>query len=268
MSTVRLVSVSGRVATVALLAFFLSAPASAEICIDVNLRLDEGEPPAAIVESMKDEAASIWEPYGVWFRWEATPSHAHCAWTEASFDVLFDQHPQPGRSSKGILGSTHLALRAIDHVPIHIDREATEELLGSASIGQLARLLGRTSFGLEDVGRALGRVLAQEGGHVLLAVRDHQSRGLMRPTFGAEDLLEPPRRFYNLSPAEVTRLRLRERALNVSASQQTHDRPVTSMAQGRKDPCFERTFARHRGSTCCVQRLAHAGLDGCQMNRD
>lgn len=221
MSTVRLVTVSGRVVTVALLALFMSNQAFAQICIDMNVRLGESEPPAAIVESMKDETASIWEPYGVWFRWGATPTHAHCAGTQASFDVLFDQHTQPGRSSRKILGSTHLAVRAIEHVPIHIDREATEELLRSASVGQLARLLGRTSFGHGDVGRALGRVLAHEVGHVLLAVRDHQTRGLMRPTFGAKDLLEPQRRFYTLSPAEVTRLRVRERALNVNASQQT-----------------------------------------------
>jgi hypothetical protein len=68
-------------------------------------------------------------------------------------------------------------------------------------------------------------------GHVLLAVRDHQPRGLMRPTFGAEDLLEPQRRFYTLSPGEVTRLRQRERALNVIASQQTPDSPATSIAR-------------------------------------
>jgi hypothetical protein len=219
MSSVHLVIVSGRVATVALLALFMSGQAFAEMCVDMNLRLDKGEPPAALVESMKNEATSIWESYGVWLQWRATPSLARCVGMQASFDVLLDQHPRPARSSTEILGSTHLALRAIDHVPIHIDREATEELLGSLSIGQLARLLGRASFGSEDVGRALGRVLAHEVGHVLLAVRDHQPRGLMRPTFGAEDLLEPQLRFYTLSPAEVTRLRQRERALNVSASQ-------------------------------------------------
>ena len=129
MSSVRLVIVSGRVAMVALLVLFMSSHAFAEICIDMNLRLDEREPPAAIVESMKNEATAIWEPYGVWFRWEATPSLAQCVWTQASFDVLFDQHPQPGKSFNLILGRTHLALRAIDHLPIHIDREATEELL-------------------------------------------------------------------------------------------------------------------------------------------
>src|SRR5688572_21972819 len=208
MNTVRHRSVSTRVAWVALLASFMSAPTFAETCVDMNLRFDEREPHPALIESMKNEAASIWGSYGVWFRWPATPNPTGCAWAHASFDVLFDgEHRRPAWSLKTILGSTQLGLRAIDHVPIHIDREATEELLGSASVGQLARLLGRASFGPEDVGRALGLVLAHEVGHVLLAVRDHQPRGLMRPTFGAADLLEPQRGFYTLSPAEVTRLR-------------------------------------------------------------
>jgi hypothetical protein len=219
MSSVLHRSVSIRIATVALLALLMSAPTFAETCIDMNLRFDEREPPTALIESMKHEAASIWKSYGVWFRWPATPNAAGCAWAHASFDVLLErQYLRRAWSSKPILGRTWLALRAIDHVPILIDRGATEELLGSASAGERIRLLGRTSFGPEDVGRALGRVLAHEVGHILLAVRDHQPRGLMRPTFRAEDLLEPHRRFYTLSPGEVTRLRQRERALGVSAS--------------------------------------------------
>ena len=252
MSTVRHRSVSTRVALVALLASFMSAPTFAETCVDMNLRFDGREPHPALIESMKNEAASIWESYGVWFRWPATPNPAGCAWAHASFDVLFDgEHRRPAWSLKTILalGSTQLALRAIDHVPIHIDREATEELLGSASVGQLARLLGRASFGPEDVGRALGRVLAHEVGHVLLAVRDHQPRELMRPTFGAADLLEPQRRFYTLSPGEVTRLRQRERELGVSASQRTHDCPATSEARAAAD-------AVRSPSACSVLRLS------------
>jgi hypothetical protein len=232
MIIVHLALVSGRIATGALLALFMSGQAFAEICIDMNLRLDERRKPAALVESMKNEATSIWEPYGVRFQWDATTSLAQCAWTHASFEVLLDYpHRRPTRSSKTILGSTHLALRAIDHVPIRIDREATEDLLGSMHVEQYARLLGRSSFGPTDVGRALGRVLAHEVGHVLLAARDHQPRGLMRPTFVAQDLLNPQRGLYTLSPAEVIRLRQRERALNVIASEGTDDCSMTSMAR-------------------------------------
>jgi hypothetical protein len=220
MNILRLVIVSARVATLAFVTLFAPGQASAALCIDMHVRLEGRTPSAALVESMKNEAASIWEPYGVWFRWEASTSVAQCAWTDASFEVRLDYPTRRlPESRKTVLGSTHLALRAIDHVPIHIDRDATEGLLGSASVGQLVRVLGRLKFGPEDVGRAIGRVLAHEVGHVLLAVREHKSRGLMRPSFGVEDLLEPERRFYSLSSAEVTRLRQRERVLHVSGAE-------------------------------------------------
>lgn len=204
-------------ATVALAALFTSSEASGEICIDMNLRFDERDSAGALVESMASEAASIWESYGVRLQWRATPGPARCAWTQASFDVLLDP-PSPGaRSSKVILGSTYLAPGVIDHVPIHVDRRATERVLGSLAFDQLARLLGRAGVDPSDVGRAMGRVLAHEIGHVLLATRDHQPGGLMRAAFIAADLLTPDRHSYRLSPAEVTRLRQRERALSHSS---------------------------------------------------
>jgi hypothetical protein len=45
-----------------------------------------------------------------------------------------------------------------------------------------------------------------------IAVAAHQSRGLMRESFLAEDLIRPQRRPYTLSEAEVARLREREHA--------------------------------------------------------
>ena len=202
-----------RIAPVVCLALVIPGSAFAGICVDMHLRLDQRQPPAAIVSSMQAEASRIWAPYGVWLQWAPTPSSADCGEARPSFVVQFDRRTEPGAWSKGILGSTHLAPGAIDHVAIQIDREATRALLGSANVGQLARLLGRPSFGPDDEGRALGRVLAHEVGHVLLAVRDHQRRGLMRAAFGVEDLLEQRRPFYALSPPEVARLNQREGAL-------------------------------------------------------
>jgi hypothetical protein len=253
MSTVSLVITSARVAAVALLALFIPGSVSAEICIDINSRFDEREPPPALVVAMKKEAASIWEPYGVWLQWGLTAGRARCACTQASFDVLLDRPPARRTGSfTTVLGSTQLAVRAIEHAPVYIDREATEALLGSLTVEQRIRLLRRYSAGPGDVGRALGRVLAHEVGHVLLAVRNHPPRGLMRSTFFAEDLLTPQRDSYTLSPAEVTRLRQRERALNTIASDQTRGWPVTSMARATAD-------ALRSPSACSVPALSHTG---------
>ena len=205
-----------RIAALALLAVFMASQASAEICVYMDLRFGKREQPPALIESMTQEAASIWEPYGVRFEWRAAQSPSRCSCTQASFTVLLDhQHPRSsGFSLPTTLGSTRLVPRAIEQAPIYIDREATEELLGSLGVGQLAPLLGRSSVGPADVGRALGRILAHEVGHVLLADRDHQPRGLMRKGFGAGDLLTPERGAYGLLPADVARLGQREQTLN------------------------------------------------------
>lgn len=218
MTTDCLAILSVRVATMALLVLFMSSQAAAEICIDVDLRFKEREPSAALVDSMKKEAASIWESYGVRFEWAATTSLTRCEWAQASFDVLIDHdNPHHARTSKIVLGSTSLTRRAIDH-PIYIDRGAIQDLLDSLPGDQLARVIGRPTTGPADVGRALGRVLAHEVGHVILDARDHQPRGLMRPTFLPDDLVRPARDAYTLSAHEVARLRQRELDLNASAS--------------------------------------------------
>ncbi len=217
MNSTRLVVRSGRVAAAALLALVVSSPAAGEICIDVHARFTERQPPRALVESMKKEAASIWESYGVRLEWAATTSRGRCERAHASFDVLIDRrNPHPARSSKIVLGSTSLTRRAVDH-PIYIDREAIQAVVDSIPTDTLLRALGRPTADPGDVGRALGRVLAHEVGHVILDARDHQPRGLMRPTFLPGDLVRPGRDAYTLSDDEVTRLRQRELDLDASA---------------------------------------------------
>jgi len=59
------------------------------------------------------------------------------------------------------------------------------------------------------VGRALGRVLAHELGHYLLASRSHARTGLMRPEFRADQLIGLSRNGFALSETEMPLLRLR-----------------------------------------------------------
>jgi hypothetical protein len=49
------------------------------------------------------------------------------------------------------------------------------------------------------IGRALGRVIAHEIGHILFESRQHASTGLMRATHRAADLIEPPRASFQLA---------------------------------------------------------------------
>ena len=69
------------------------------------------------------------------------------------------------------------------------------------------------------IGRALGRVLAHEIGHYLLASRVHAHDGLMRPEFRSDQLVEPSRQGFTLSESLVPTLRVRLAQL---AAEQRH----------------------------------------------
>src|SRR5262245_9311158 len=168
---------------------------------------------------MQNEASSIWNRYGVTLWWPGEADPLTCPRVHGSFDVLVDrQAAVRGPSGTIVLGSTRMAVATIEHAPIHLDREAMEGMLAALPADRLVPLLGRPRLGPADVGRALGRVLAHEIGHVVLGAPSHQTWGLMRPSFIAEELGGRLRRGYTLSASEVERLRQRERLLSRSAS--------------------------------------------------
>ena len=82
-------------------------------------------------------------------------------------------------------------------------------MLDSLTVEELTGTIGRPSVGPRDLGRALGRVLAHEIGHVLLGLPSHQPHGLMRRAFHPLDMVNPLRASYDLSPLERARLRHR-----------------------------------------------------------
>ena len=148
-------------------------------------------------------------------QWQTDSSEAPCSAVEASFDVIVARHHSPlaVESAGVVLGSTHLQLTSVDHAPIHIDYDATRRTLESLTEPRMVALAGHAGIDSPGMGRALGRVLAHEIGHVLLAAPNHQANGLMRPSFLPEDLVSLQRWSFTLSIGEVTRLRQREQIL-------------------------------------------------------
>jgi hypothetical protein len=57
--------------------------------------------------------------------------------------------------------------------------------------------------------RALGRAVAHEVGHYLLASKAHEPTGLMRARFGTTDLMDRSPKTFALSPADLLRLEQR-----------------------------------------------------------
>jgi hypothetical protein len=205
-------SPAARVATLVVLALCASTRSTEAMCVDVSLQFRGGKPPPTLVESMKEEADWIWGTYGVHIGWPTANGTRGCAQPQVSLDVLVDL--RRSWRPKFVLGSTRLTPSPIRHASIHIDYEAIEQLLQSLNAGHISQQPGRLNTAPVDLGRAVGRVLAHEIGHVVLAAPNHQSHGLMRTSFLAEDLVTPARWTYTLSEAEVARLRERELALN------------------------------------------------------
>jgi hypothetical protein len=209
-----------RLAGAVLCLLLIAGEAAAEICIDVDLRFAGPAPSAVTVRAMRNETSAIWEPYGVHLQWSPARDATRCPRVQGSFDVLVESRPSPaaGASRSSVLGSTYLAPAGIHRAPIHIDYDATERLVEFVSASRLTTVLGYSDAGPADVGRALGRVLAHEIGHVVLGASCHQAWGLMRSRFEAGDLVARQRGAFTLSRREIERLRQRERVLNGDAN--------------------------------------------------
>jgi hypothetical protein len=187
-------------------AFLWATRAEAGICIDIDLHVGVQQVSRDLPAALKREATAIWAPYGVDLRW----SPHECAVEDASFEVWIDAHVSvvDRQASGTILGSTRVQQARIDRVPISVDYDAMEKTLGSLTSAQITPFFG-SRIGPDEMGRACGRVVAHEIGHVLLGLSRHEQSGLMRQSFAAAELVQLGRRPYRLSSEDVGRLRQR-----------------------------------------------------------
>jgi hypothetical protein len=201
-----------RIAALIATVMLTAAPAEANFCVGVNLHFTSNRTPtAALVRTLEQEASQIWQPYGVVLDFESSGA---CTDPAGSFEVVFERRVEPARSRSGalVLGTTRLQL-FLDRAPIVVDYDAIDQTVHSLTDERLVAVAGHHGVGSVEVGRALGRVLAHEIGHVLLAAPNHQPHGLMRPHYVPADLVAMERFSFTLSPGEVSRLRHRERVL-------------------------------------------------------
>jgi len=156
--------------------------------------------PPRVVAGAVGEAADLWAPYGVAIvlaESAAPPASDGFVITVAAdlrqsgerTDALAAVAFAAGRPCRLITVFTGELLRVI---------EATR--FAGASEWQWPRLMRE-----RIMGRALGRVLAHEIGHILLDTRQHATVGLMRPAHGGADLIAPERsRFVLVVPTTTT----------------------------------------------------------------
>jgi hypothetical protein len=169
-----------------------------------------GAQPPAERAAMLQEADAIWRAHGVAIV-AVPPDQAGPPAADARLVVTLARASRPpavpGRSERlGAIVFDH------DNAPattLTIDVAAVTAIVARARLG--GRPLDQWPPAGRDVlvGRALGRVLAHEIGHYLLASRVHPAAGLMRAAFDADDLIRPGRRGFGVTARDLPRLRTR-----------------------------------------------------------
>jgi hypothetical protein len=194
-----------------LLASAAGAAASDPDPFTVTVHLQVAAPIASRVKAreVRDEAASLWRPYGVELEWIDYPP-VECE--GIGFEVDADIQKFPFSAWSAILGQARLGGDPLHNRSVHVSFEATERML----VDGLITLPGAWIVSDHDIARAMGRVLAHEIGHVLLAAPYHERDGLMRANFAARDLLFADRTPFRLSNASIWRLKSRVQVLRAS----------------------------------------------------
>lgn len=165
--------------------------------------------PDATLAAMASEVRRIWRPYA---DVEFTPGRIALP---GDFDdslrlVIIDRELPRLRQDAMGLGSIEFVGPARPASTIVVSAAAARVLAGRASWA------GRPIDTLPTVVRdrfmahALGRSVAHEIGHYLLRSTAHGERGLMRPVFGAEELMGDRLDRYELTRADAERLPRRQ----------------------------------------------------------
>jgi hypothetical protein len=156
--------------------------------------------PRSCLTAVVDEAAAIWAPYGVRCRRA----------DKAEVTVIVDDELPVflAQSREEPLGWLLFTEGCPDPV-LHASAVAAERLVTRA------RFAGRSAFDLPIVlrdrltARALGRAIAHEIGHYVLASPAHTPRGLMRASFSAMEATAEEREGFSLDAAQRVSLHRR-----------------------------------------------------------
>ena len=174
--------------------------------VNVHLQVDRSIRSRVIPADLKNETEALWRPYGVHLEWTDSPAPG-AAPSGLSLEVILERRiiddPRVPKWAT-VLGVASVQRNAPSARPIRVSLDATESVLG-------LRRVSRSSAGWivpdHDLGRALGRVLAHEIGHLLLGAPYHDEVGLMRAIYRPDELGDADRAPFRLTCIGVGRLR-------------------------------------------------------------
>jgi hypothetical protein len=151
-----------------------------------------------LVTMILAETDAIWRPAGLTFAWQRGVSSA----TPTMLRVTIDDQQRPPTRGDLALGWIVFNDGSSPEPSIHLSYASAFEYMTKARgvVGFVERMpvLERDTY----MARALGRALAHELGHYLLASKTHTSDGLMSTRRSATELFGSSRHRFAISPAE------------------------------------------------------------------
>jgi len=178
-----------------------------EIPVDITAL---GSEPPREVRALIREANALWQPTGVRLTWMQSALSRALPQPALRLEVVCDDSEETEAARDGLLRLGSTTFRDGTGVA---DRRV---VLSVKSVQRLVDTAGWSGRRVSDwppaireelMGRALGRVVAHEIGHVLFAWRRHTPHGLMRAQFGAVQLLDLDRRPFAVPADLLPRLR-------------------------------------------------------------
>ena len=166
-------------------------------------------PVAAERTAMLREADAIWRAHGVAIVALGPEQPLAPPDADVRLVVSLDRTPTPAPGRSARLGAILFDHENLPATMLAIEVAAVEATIARTRWG--GRPFDQWPPAWRDtlVGRALGRVLAHEIGHYLLASRLHAPDGLMRASFDGDELLRPGRHGFAIAARDLPRLRTR-----------------------------------------------------------
>jgi hypothetical protein len=170
-----------------------------------------GAQPAAERQAMLHEADAIWRAHGVSIVALAPEQPLAPPSADARLVVTLTRAARPpappGRPQR--LGAILFDHDNLPATTLAIDVTAVTAIVAAGRLGGRSYDQWPRAWRETLVGRALGRVLAHEVGHYLLASRVHTADGLMRAAFDGDELMRPGRGGFAVAARDLARLRTR-----------------------------------------------------------
>ncbi len=191
-----------------------ATPPSPELSVAVRIHVAVVPPVPGSrrqLRAMMQEAEAVWRPYDVQLVWLSPERSGSTPRPDALLLVKFvcpAPSMQPTRTSgRPSLGTIQF-----------FDGDIPDDTICLLADEIAARVVSANVYGPqavvdEVIGRATGRVLAHELGHYLLASRAHTRNGLMRRSFGSQEMADLDRKAFRLDETTLPRLRARLAAL-------------------------------------------------------